>query len=68
MNQAQFEQLASLADTAEESIESLRFGSHYALKLLLQKYGIIVRSDDRMDLVRAARRLCNEWIYANSQK
>ena len=61
----EFYELATATDTAEECLESLRFGSHYALKLLLKsKYGIVGGS--RKDTIKKARQLCNEFITAYS--
>ena len=51
-----------MADVAEEALSSLRFGSHYALKLELSRYGISTSS--REGDIKAARRLCDEFMTA----
>ena len=49
-----YQELATLADTAEECLQSLRFGSHAFLILTLKKkYGIIT---DRLGAIKEARR------------
>ena len=59
-----FHKLATMADTAEECLQSLRFGSHAALMLLLKlKYGITA---DRTQSIKEARRLCSEFVTAQS--
>jgi hypothetical protein len=61
----EYNELATLADTAEECLESLRFGSHWILMgTLSQKYGI--RTFDRREAIKKARQLCNEFITAYS--
>lgn len=60
MNVDEYNELAKLADTAEDCLNSLRFGSHAFLILKLrQQYGIIT---DRMGAIKEARRLCNEFL------
>jgi hypothetical protein len=51
-----------MADVAEEALGSMRFGSHYALKLELSRHGIITSS--REGDIKAARRLCDEFMTA----
>ncbi len=59
-----YQELATMADTAEECLNSLRFGSHAFLILKLkQKYGIIT---DRLGAIKAARKLCDEFILVHS--
>ena len=59
-----YQELASMADTAQECIESLRFGSHYLLiKKLKEEYGIVT---DRMGAIKKARQLCDEFIQAQT--
>ena len=63
MTAQDFQELAMLTDTAEDCLQSLRFGSHYALKLLMKnKHGIITTS--REDTIKKARTLCDEYITA----
>jgi len=55
-----YKELATMADTAEDCIQSLRFGSHaFLIRLLREKYGIIT---DRMGSIKEARRLCREYL------
>ena len=57
-----YKELATMADTAEDCIQSLRFGSHaFLIRLLREKYGIIT---DRMGSIKEARRLCREYLDA----
>lgn len=59
-----YQELATLADTAQECLESLRFGSHAFLILKLkQKYGIVT---DRLGAIKAARKLCDEFILSQT--
>ena len=56
----EYQELARLADTAEECLYSLRFGSHaFLMKVLREKYGI---TTDRLGAIKQARRLCNEFL------
>ena len=56
-------ELALMADNAEECLGTFRFGSHYALiKYLKNNHGIIVHSSQ--DAIKAAKRLCNEFMMA----
>jgi hypothetical protein len=58
-----YNELATLTDVAEECLGTLRYGSHYELaKLLREKYGIVTR--DAKLSIKAARRLCDEFITA----
>jgi hypothetical protein len=56
------QELATMADTAEECLQSLRFGSHWLLKQRLARYGVFTAS--READIKAARRLCDEFIAA----
>lgn len=57
-----YNELAGMADTAEDCLQSLRFGSHAALiRLLYVKYKIRA---DRLGAIREARRLCKEYMDA----
>ncbi len=56
----EYNELAIMADTAEECLQSLRFGSHaFLISTLLTKYGI---KSDRLTSIKEARRLCDEFI------
>lgn len=58
--QSDYIELATMADTAEECLTSLRFGSHaFLIKLLYSKYGI---RTDRLGAIKEARKLCNEYL------
>lgn len=58
----EYNELAVMADTAEECLESLRFGSHaFLISKLLTRYGI---STDRAGSIKEARRLCDEYIMS----
>jgi len=58
--QEEYNELAKMADTAEECLFSLRFGSHaFLMKVLRERYGIIT---DRLGAIKNARRLCNEYL------
>ena len=60
----EYNALAQMMDTAEESLTTLAFGSHYALKMVLKtKYGVDMRGT-REDDIAAARRLCDEFMTA----
>lgn len=62
MTQQEYNELATLADTAEECLQSLRFGSHaFLMRTLREKYGIIT---DRLGAIKEARRLCREYLDA----
>lgn len=51
-----------MADTAEECLNSLRFGSHAELiRVLLVEHGI---RTDRLGAIREARRLCDEYLMS----
>lgn len=57
-----YKELASMADTAEDCLQSLRFGNHaFLIRLLRQKYGLIC---DRLGAIKEARRLCREYLDA----
>lgn len=58
----EYAKLAHMADVAEEALGTMRFGSHYALKLELAKHGIFTSS--REGDIKAARRLCDEFMTA----
>jgi hypothetical protein len=61
----EFNELATMTDTAEECLESLRFGSHWVLiAVLSKKYGI--KTFERREAIRAARKILNEFITAYS--
>ena len=49
-----------MAETAQESLSSMTFGSHWLLKLKLAEYGIITST--REDAIKKARQLCDEFI------
>ena len=58
-----YKELAVMVDTAEECLQSLRYGSHWLLRVILkQKYDIDVA--DRLDAIKQARKLCNEFMDA----
>lgn len=58
----EYQELATMADRAEDCLQSLRFGSHAFLILKLkEKYNIIT---DRLGAIKEARRLCNEFMTA----
>lgn len=60
---AQYNELATMADVAEESLGTLRYGSHYALIMYLkQSHGLNVR--DSKLAIKEARRLCDEFMTA----
>jgi len=60
--QEEYNELAVMADTAEDCLQSLRFGSHAALmRLLYVRYKI---RTDRLGAIREARRLCQEYMNA----
>ena len=60
---AEYNELAHMADMAEENMTSMRFGSHYLLiPKLKSKHGVVAR--DRRDAIRKARKLCDEYLYA----
>jgi hypothetical protein len=66
-NLPDYNELAMRADVAEECLGTLRYGSHYELaRLLREKYGIITR--DNLLAIKAARRLCNEFMTAYNAK
>lgn len=56
----EYNKLASMADTAEECLQSLRFGSHaFLIRVLKKDYGIIT---DRAGAIKEARKLCKEYL------
>lgn len=56
----EYHELATLADTAEECLQSMRFGSHaYLMRILRERYGIIT---DRIGAIKQARKLCDEFL------
>lgn len=60
--QAEYNELATMADTAEECLQSLRFGSHaFLIRILYTKYEI---RTDRLGAIKAARKLCKEYMDA----
>jgi hypothetical protein len=62
-NQAQYKELAHMADMAEENLSSMRFGSHaFLMQKLRTEHGL--RITDRLQAIREARRLCDEYLYA----
>lgn len=64
-SQQQYNDLAHMADMAEENMSSMRFGSHYALiQKLKAQHGMIAK--DRRDAIKKARQLCDEWLYAQN--
>jgi predicted transcriptional regulator len=59
----QCQELSCRADQAEENMSSSRFGEHARLmEILRREHGIRVR--DRREAIKAARRLCDEFLYA----
>jgi hypothetical protein len=58
----EYNDLAQAADVAEDALGSLRFGSHWLLIQKLKKYG--VHTTDSKQAIKAARRLCNEFMQA----
>lgn len=60
MTQAEYNELAQMADTAEDCLNSIKFGSHAFLILLLRtKYGVMT---DRLGAIKEARKLCNQYL------
>ena len=60
MNAEEFQKLSEMADTAEECLYSLRFGSHYFLvRYIFQNYGV---RTDKLGAIKEARRLCREYL------
>lgn len=51
-----------MADVAEECLTSLRFGSHWLLKIKLMNHGINAMT--REDGIKQARKLCAEFMTA----
>jgi hypothetical protein len=63
--QEQYNKLAVMADTAEECLSSLKFGSHWLLRnILRQEHGVI--ATDSASAIRLARQLCDEWLFAET--
>lgn len=61
-NNKEYNELAHMADMAEENMSSMRFGSHYMLiQKLKSKHG--VTASDSRDAIRKARRLCDQYLY-----
>jgi predicted transcriptional regulator len=60
----QCQELSHRADMAEENMSSSRFGEHARLmEILRREHGIRVR--DRREAIKVARRLCDEFLFAN---
>jgi thiamine monophosphate synthase len=58
----EYSDLAQAADVAEDALGSLRFGSHWLLIQKLSGYGVHVT--DSKAAIKAARRLCDEFMQA----
>lgn len=58
----EYSKLSHMADVAEEALNSMRFGSHFMLKLELKKHG--AQTSTREGDIKAARRLCDEFMTA----
>lgn len=58
----EYNELATMVDTAEETLESLRFGNHYLLSAKMAKHGI--RHLDRKETIKAARKILDEFMAA----
>ena len=59
----QCQELSYRADQAEENMTTTRFGEHARLMEILEReHGIRVR--DRREAIKVARRLCDEYLYA----
>lgn len=58
----QYQELATMTDTAEDALTSKHFGAHYLLCLkLYTEHGI---KADRLGAIREARKLCDEFMAA----
>lgn len=59
----QCQELSYRADMAEENLSSSRFGEHARLmEILRREHGIRVR--DSRAAIKEARRLCDEFLFA----
>lgn len=58
----EYQELAAMTDTAEECLESMRFGSH--AKLIRYLYVNYQIRTDRLGAIKEARRLLNEFMLA----
>lgn len=56
----EWHELSRMADTAEECLTSLRFGSHWLLKQKLRKHGI--SNSSREADIKSAKKLCDEYL------
>jgi predicted transcriptional regulator len=66
-NAKQCQELSYRADQAEENLSSSRFGEHARLmEILRREHGIRVR--DRREAIKAARRLCDEFLFAQEHE
>jgi hypothetical protein len=60
---AEYDELATMADVAEENLGKMRFGSHWLLRIKIkQRFGVDV--SDREQAIKFIRRLCDEFITA----
>jgi len=60
---AEYDELASMADNAEENLGKMRFGSHWLLRIKIkQRFGVDV--PDREQAIKFIRRLCDEFMAA----
>lgn len=59
---AEYDDLAQAADVAEDALGSMRFGSHWLLIQKLKHYGVY--TTDSKQAIKAARRLCDEFMQA----
>jgi hypothetical protein len=59
---AEYDDLARAADVAEDALGSMRFGSHWLLIQKLKQYGVY--TTDSKQAIKAARRLCDEFMQA----
>ena len=56
----EWQELSRMADTAEDCLTSLRFGSHWLLKQKLAKHGI--SNSSREADIKSARKLCDAYL------
>lgn len=59
----EYKELSEMVETARDCLQSLRFGSHWLLEAKLIKHGILARGD-RDAAIKAAERLCDEFMTA----
>jgi len=62
---AEYDEFASMADTAEENLSKMRFGSHWLLRVKIkQRFNVDICG--REEAIKFARRLCDEFITAQA--